>query len=43
MLLNMRCSFISISYNLQWDRQKRGAQKLFEVEAEDDRSKAGGC
>lgn len=42
MRLNMRWPYISISYNLQWGRQKRGAQKLFDVEAEADRSKAGG-
>lgn len=42
MRINMRWPYISISYNLQWGRQKRGAQKLFDVEAEADRSKAGG-
>ena len=32
----------SVSYNLQWGRQKRGARKLMEVDANTDRSSAGG-
>ncbi len=40
--LDMRMPYISISYNLQWGRQKRGAQKLVEVDANADRSSAGG-
>lgn len=42
MRLNMRMPYISISYNLQWGRQKRGAQKLVNVDANADRSTAGG-
>ena len=40
--LDMRMPYISISYNLQWGRQKRGAQKLVEVDANADRSSTGG-
>lgn len=42
MRLNMRMPYISIAYNLQWGRQKRGAQKLINVDANADRSTAGG-
>lgn len=42
MRLDMRMPYVSISYNLQWGRQKRGAQKLMEVDAKADRSTAGG-
>ncbi len=42
MRLDMRMPYISISYNLQWGRQKRGAQKLMEVDANADCSTAGG-
>ena len=42
MRLNMRWPYISISYNLQWGRQKRGAEKLIDVDANADRSTAGG-
>lgn len=42
MRLNMRMPYISVSYNLQWGRQKRGAQKLSEVDANTDRSTTGG-
>ena len=42
MRLDMRMPYVSISYNLQWGRQKRGAQKLMEVDANADRSTAGG-
>ncbi len=42
MRLNMRMPYISISYNLQWGRQKRGAQKLVDVDANADHSTAGG-
>lgn len=40
--LDMRMPYISISYNLQWGRQKRSAQKLVNVDADADRSTAGG-
>ncbi len=40
--LNMRIPYVSISYNLQWGRQKRGAQKLVDVNADANRSTAGG-
>ena len=42
MRLDMRMPYINISYNLQWGRQKRGAQKLINTEANIDRSTAGG-
>ena len=42
MRLDMRMPYISVAYNLQWGRQKRGAQKLMEVDANADRSTAGG-
>ncbi len=42
MRLNMRMPYISISYNFQWGRQKRGANKIIDVEANTDRSTAGG-
>ncbi len=42
MRLDMRMPYISVSYNLQWGRQKRGAQKLMDVDANADRSTAGG-
>lgn len=40
--LDMRMPYISISYNLQWGRQKHRTQKLVEVDANADRSSAGG-
>lgn len=40
--LDMRMPYVSISYNLQWGRQKRGAQKLVEIDANADRSTVGG-
>ena len=42
MRLNMRIPFVQVSYNLQWGRQKRGAQKLVNADANADRSTAGG-
>lgn len=42
MRLDMRMPYLSVSYNLQWGRQKRGAQKLVDVDANADRSTAGG-
>ncbi len=42
MRLNMRMPYVSISYNLQWGRQKQGARKLTDVNADADRSTAGG-
>lgn len=42
MRIDLRMPYISVSYNLQWGRQKRGAQKLVEVDAGADRSNAGG-
>lgn len=42
MRLDMRMPYISVSYNLQWGRQKQGAQKLVDVDANTDRSTAGG-
>lgn len=40
--LDMRMPYVSVSYNVQWGRQKRGAQKLIDVDANADRSTAGG-
>lgn len=40
--LDMLMMFVSVSYNLQWGRQRRGAEKLIDVNADADRSKAGG-
>ncbi|MDE5940729.1 MAG: outer membrane beta-barrel family protein [Muribaculaceae bacterium] len=42
MRLDMRMPYVSVSYNLQWGRQKQGAQKLVDVSADADRSTAGG-
>lgn len=40
MRLDMRMPYISVSYNLQWGRQKRGASKLIDAGASVDTSKA---
>lgn len=40
--LDMRVPYIAISYNLQWGRQKRGANKLVNIDANADRSSASG-
>ena len=42
MRLNMRMPYISISYNLQWGRQKRGASKLINADASVNQSTTGG-
>ena len=42
MRLNMRMPYLSISYNLQWGRQKAGAEKLINAAADVSTSKAGG-
>lgn len=42
MRLNMRMPYVSVSYNLQWGRQKHGAEKLIDIDAATDRSTAGG-
>lgn len=42
MRLDMRMPYVSVCYNLQWGRQKQGAQKLVDVDASTDRSTAGG-
>lgn len=42
MRVDLRIPYISVSYNLQWGRQKRGAKKLIDVDANADRSSAGG-
>lgn len=42
MRLDMRMPFISVSYNLQWGHQKKMAEKLVNVNANADRSTAGG-
>lgn len=42
MRLDMRMPYVSISYNLQWGRQKRGVQKLVNADAKTDASTAGG-
>lgn len=41
MRVDLRIPYISVSYNLQWGRQKRGAQKLIDVDANADRSTVG--
>lgn len=40
--LDMRIPYVSISYNLQWGRQKRGINKRINANTETDRSSAGG-
>lgn len=40
--IDMRMPYISISYNLQWGRQKRGTNKLVNANAKVDQSKAAG-
>lgn len=40
--LNMKMPYISVSYNLQWGRQKRGANKIINADANTDKSTAGG-
>ncbi|MBD5356670.1 MAG: outer membrane beta-barrel protein [Bacteroides sp.] len=42
MRLNMRIPYISVSYNVQWGRQKRGVRKLVNADAKTDTSTAGG-
>ena len=42
MRLNMRMPYISLSYNLQWGRQKHGAHKLINADAAVNTSTAGG-
>lgn len=42
MRIDMRMPYISVSYNLQWGRQKRSARKLVDVDANADHSTAGG-
>ena len=42
MRMNMRMPYLSVSYNVQWGRQKRGAEKLVDADANADRSTAGG-
>lgn len=41
MRLDMRMPYISICYNLQWGRQRRGANKLINSDANVDRSSTG--
>ena len=40
--LDMRMPYISVSYNLQWGRQKRRANKIINADANTDKSTAGG-
>ena len=40
--LNLCMPFVTVAWNLQWGRQKRGVQKLIESGANTDRSSAGG-
>ena len=42
MRLDMRMPYISVSYNFQWGRQKRGAHKLINADADVNTSTAGG-
>lgn len=41
MRLDLRMPYISVSYNLQWGRQKSGASKLINADADVNRSTAG--
>ncbi|MCM1503950.1 MAG: outer membrane beta-barrel family protein [Muribaculum sp.] len=41
MRLDMRMPYLSVSYNLQWGRQKRGASKRINADANVDQSSAG--
>lgn len=42
MRIEMRIPYIAVSYNLQWGRQKQTARKLVGINADADRSTAGG-
>lgn len=42
MHLNMCMPFVSVAWNLQWGRQKRGVQKIINADSNTDRSTAGG-
>ena len=42
MRIDMRMPYVSVSYNVQWGRQKRTAEKLVDIDAATDRSTAGG-
>lgn len=42
MRLDMRMPYISVIYNVQWGRQKRGVHKLVNADARTDASTAGG-
>ncbi|WP_304646341.1 hypothetical protein, partial [uncultured Duncaniella sp.] len=42
MRLNMRMPYISVSYNLQWGRQKRGTSKLVNADANVNHSTVNG-
>lgn len=37
----LRIPYISLTYNLQWGRQKRGVDKIIDADANADRSTAG--
>lgn len=39
---DMRVPYISVSYNVQWGRQKRSAKKLVDIDTKVDQSAAGG-
>lgn len=40
--LDMKMPYISVSYNIQWGRQKRGANKIINADANIDKSTPGG-
>lgn len=42
MRLDMKMPYVSISYNIQWGRQKRGANKIINADAAIEKSTAGG-
>ncbi len=42
MRLDMRMPYVSITYNLQWGKQKDGVNKLVQADSSSDRSSAGG-
>lgn len=41
MRVDLRIPYLSVSYNLQWGRQKRGAQKLINADVNVDKSTSG--
>ncbi|WP_304649365.1 hypothetical protein, partial [uncultured Duncaniella sp.] len=42
MRLDMRMPYVSVSYNIQWGRQKCGADKIINADATIEKTTAGG-